>query len=462
MADSFETVRRRQLEAMHAELALAKERLTWPLPKVHDHRDERLRELLAHAKERSPWHRARLVHIDPHEVSGADLSALPVMTKADLMANWDAVVCDDRLTLDLANRHVADMAAGGDARYVLNGVTVAATGGSTGHRGVIALDFDGLAGWVALLRRHVVWLREHGFIAPPKNDPPVSARLLSQNPIHLGGAINRIFGGGMAQIVSLPPTLPLPEIVDRLNRVQPDELSGYASMFHPLALEAAAGRLHIEPSVVIQGGEPLTSETRRLLAEAFGAPVVNMYGATEGIGGHSPADATWLHLSEDGGVFEFVDADNQPVAPGQRATRILLTNVVNKVQPLIRYVLSDEVTLVDGPHEGPWTGRRFEAPLGRSDDIFEYPGAVVHPHVFRSVLTSCAGVAEYQVRQTASGAEIDAVVVGPVDLAGVAGRLSRALEHCGLDGAWVEVRPVDTIDRHPQTGKLRRFIPEAR
>ena len=37
--------------------------------------------------------------------------------------------------------------------------------------------------------------------------------------------------------------------------------------------------------------------------------------------------------------------------------------------------------------------------------------------------------------------------------------LDDVLKGCGLDGAHVEVRPVDAIDRHPQTGKLRRFIP---
>jgi hypothetical protein len=39
--------------------------------------------------------------------------------------------------------------------------------------------------------------------------------------------------------------------------------------------------------------------------------------------------------------------------------------------------------------------------------VFHYPGeVVVHPHVFRSVLGRERDVLEYQVRQTAAGADV--------------------------------------------------------
>lgn len=84
---------------------------------------------------------------------------------------------------------------------------------------------------------------------------------------------------------------------------------------------------------------------------------------------------------------------------------------------------------------------------------------MVHPHVFRSVLASHAGVAEYQVRQTTSAAEVDVVIVDAVELGDLRSDLTNALARCGLNAARVEVRAVDAIERHPQTGKLRRFIP---
>ena len=54
-------------------------------------------------------------------------------------------------------------------------------------------------------------------------------------------------------------------------------------------------------------------------------------------------------------------------------------------------------------------------PLGRLDDTFVYPdGTAIHPHVFRH----CLGhqhLVEYQVRQTARGADIAVVTSGAVD-----------------------------------------------
>jgi hypothetical protein len=44
-------------------------------------------------------------------------------------------------------------------------------------------------------------------------------------------------------------------------------------------------------------------------------------------------------------------------------------------------------------------------------------------------------------------------------LDGLSDRLCAALVEGGLRSPDVTVRPVDRLDRHPVTGKLRRFIP---
>jgi hypothetical protein len=40
------------------------ERLRWSADRLREERTKRLRELVASAKERSPWHRARLAAVD--------------------------------------------------------------------------------------------------------------------------------------------------------------------------------------------------------------------------------------------------------------------------------------------------------------------------------------------------------------------------------------------------------------
>src|SRR5436190_1944709 len=77
----------------------------------------------------------RLARVDLATVTGDDLSAIPPMTKADLMASWDEIVTDRRLTLDLANAHLARVAEDGPA-YLLDDYQVVTSGGSSGRRGV--------------------------------------------------------------------------------------------------------------------------------------------------------------------------------------------------------------------------------------------------------------------------------------------------------------------------------------
>ena len=102
--------------------------------------------------------------------------------------------------------------------------------------------------------------------------------------------------------------------------------------------------------------------------------------------------------------------------------------------------------------------RRIADPLGRLDDTFTYPnGTAVHPHVFRSCLDQ-QHLIEYQVCQTARGADIAVVTSGAVDTDAVASRIERALGELGIPSPEVTVTLVDAVDRQP-SGKLKRFVP---
>lgn len=74
------------------------EALGWSAERIAEVRRARLRALLGHAVEHSPFHARRLAGIDLDAVEPGDLTRLPVMTKAELMAAYDDVVTDRRLT----------------------------------------------------------------------------------------------------------------------------------------------------------------------------------------------------------------------------------------------------------------------------------------------------------------------------------------------------------------------------
>ena len=166
-----------------------------------------------------------------------------------------------------------------------------------------------------------------------------------------------------------------------------------------------------------------------------------------------------IHLPDDLCIFEPVDADGRPVAPGTLSHRVLVTNLYNHAQPLIRYEITDQVTLIDGPCPCGSSFRRIEDPQGRLDDVFEYAdGLSVHPHVFRSALGRQPAVVEYQVRQTRQGATIGIVTTAPVDVQTLQTKLNDALTAIGLADARVEIETVTEIPRQA-SGKLKRFVP---
>lgn len=454
----YDVDRQRHVEAYAKDLPLEIDRVEAPRAELQRLRDERLRALLAHAREHSPWHRKRLASIDPGRISGDDLTAIPPMTKAELMTHWDEIVCDRRLSLAMADDHIERVARDGPA-YLLDDYHALATGGTTGHRGVVVWDFEGfrLAG-----SRVPAWGMSTARLLDSAIPPPiVAANIGSQNTIHMGGSVTRCFSNSaLLQIHSIGAATPIERIVERLEELQPDVLAGYASTLQELAEWKLSGRLDITPRAVNQGGEPFLPEAWEAIRKAFPVPIRDVWGSTE-VGMAAASIQGWegLAVSEDLVIVEPVDADGRPVPYGERAAKLFVTNLANRVLPVIRYEISDEVTLLPPAPDCPWHGARLSAIHGRQDDVFAYgDGRRIHPHTFRSVLTRHAAVAEYQVHQTARGARVLVLEQSGVDAGRLAQELETALASAGLEGPRVAIEPVESIPRHADSGKLKRFI----
>ncbi|MGN6682219.1 MAG: hypothetical protein ACTHKL_31025, partial [Streptosporangiaceae bacterium] len=264
------------------------------------------------------------------------------------------------------------------------------------------------------------------------------------------------------RIVAVPVTLPWGQLIERLNDTGSDIVGGYPSVLVRLAAERQAGNLNVHPKVIVSTSETLYPHMRAAISAGFGAPVVDSFGCTEGLFGSSAPNAAVLTFNTDLCLAELVDADNRPVEPGRPSAKVLLTNLYNRTQPLIRYELPD-VFIADGDGHGLLRARV----QGRTDEVAHYPGVVLHPHVIRSVLVRTPDVADYQVRQTPTGIHLDLLPVrasGPgetVDSDAVARRLREALAQAGLVDPDVCVRVVSKLDRQPDSGKLSRFVPLA-
>jgi phenylacetate-coenzyme A ligase PaaK-like adenylate-forming protein len=449
----YDATRKRHLAEALQRLPDHLDRLTWSAAQLRDWRTARLRDLLAFARDHSPWHRARLAGIDVERIDEDGLRALPPMTKAELMANFDAIVTDPRVTLAAADAHIAGLTS--DA-YLLDDLHAVASGGSSGVRGVFVWSWDAWADvFLVSMRRQL-----HDAAASGDSEPPVPMVVAADNASHFTSANPQTFRSDFPAVHRVPVTLPLAEIVERLNRIKGTHLFAYASMLGTLAGEARAGRLRIAPRRVVSTAEPLLPEVRAAAAEAWHAPIANMWGTSEGgIVALGCYRAEGMHLNEDLLIVEPVDEAGAPVPAGVRAAKVYLTNLYNGLQPLIRYEITDEVTMLDGPCPCGSAYRRVADIQGRLDDLFRYPGGVaVHPHVFRTVLGRDPRIREYQVRQTPAGAELLLCAPAELPVSAIARQVEAELARIGLPAPHVTAAIVDGFERRG-TGKLKRFVP---
>jgi phenylacetate-CoA ligase len=435
--------------------ALAGEQIArdrWSRDQLLAYQGERLRALLRHATTASPYYREVL---GPDAAGGeVPLAELPTLPKATLMDSFDRIVTDPRLRLADLDAHLRGPDA---AQPVLGGHRVFATSGTTGLRGLFVYSGDEFATWIATcLRGMAAW-----GVTPATR----LAGIGSPSPLHISNQLYAVLlagrPGGMRRLMV---TTPLPEMVAALNADQPQALTTYPSVAAQLAEEQLDGRLRIAPTLVATSSEVLTADMRRRIRDAWGLEALDFYGTTEApVPAASRQGQAGMDILEDLVVVEVVDQHDRPVPPGVPGHKVLLTNLVNRAQPLIRYELSDSVTLAEGPNPLGLPYARIAQIDGRSDDIVTMAApdggqVAVHPLRLRAPFASLPEVRQYQIRHDQAGLHVRVVLrpTAPSDTAArVRATLVEELRAAGALPPPVEVTPVPAIER--ESGHAGKF-----
>jgi phenylacetate-CoA ligase len=455
MSTDYEETRQRHIEHLLPQFAEHFERVGWSAGRLREERTARLRDLVRIAVERSSWHRARLSEVDLETLDEDTLRELPVMSKQDLMGSFDEIVTDPAVNLADVNTHIASL--DGDA-YFRDELHAVASGGSSGVRGVFVWGWDAWATvQLTALRRSLL-----DRISDPElaSRPPVALIVAAENATHFTSALSETFATGAVETHRFRVGAPIEQIVAGLNEVAGDNLATYPSMLARLVGEARSGRLSITPRRILTMAEPLLPEIRRAAEDTWHAPVANMWGTSEGgVTAIGCFKGSGMHLTDDLLIIEPVDEHGNAVPVGVRSHKIYLTNLFNALMPLIRYEITDEITLNDEPCACGSHHQRIQDIQGRNDDTFHYhPSVSIHPHLFRSILAKHSAISEYQIKQTPTGAQITVCATGPVDTDMIASEIASALGRSGLQQPFVLIEPVAEIPRLA-TGKLKRFIP---
>jgi phenylacetate-CoA ligase len=431
------------------------ERDRWPVERRQARQRERLTELVRYAAARSPYWREAAAGYDQND--GA--ASLPILDKATMMERYDDIVTDQRVRRDDLLEHVERLR--GDELY-LDRYRAMTTSGSSGRKGLFLYDEPG---WTAIGAQFLYFSAVIG--TRPRIPRLRWAALGGGSPAHMSRRGAQTMDVGLHRMLSLPVTLPLPELVQALNRFQPDTMTVYPSMAVLLAGEQLAGRLRLSPRAIITTSELRTPEAAARIEEAFGVRPFDLYGATEGLWAGECEHHDGLHLFEEDVIAENVDGDGHPVPDGEQGARVLVTNLANRVQPIIRLEVSDSMTLTSEPCACGRTLRRIERISGRSDDVIWLPGAdgrpiAVHPLQF-GVVARDREVIEFQVVQ--EGARLVVLVVGRGDELGleerIRARLRERLAALGAHDVGIEVHRRDALERSPG-GKLQIVVAERR
>lgn len=355
---------------------------------------QRLRNLVKYARKNSPFYKELYANIS----EDFKLTDLPPVTKPQMMASFDDVLTDRSITMKKIEEFTSDLDNIGhkiDGKYL-----VFKTSGSTGVPAVILYDDDAIdvSSAVAAFR---TFARNEDFRSFMKHGKK-TAGVFADYGFYLACGMSRYLQLKMPRQktkININVNAPEDEIISKLNEFQPAMLSGYPSN---LALLADFAELDIHPDVVITGGELLTDEIRSKLEKRFGCYVQTHYSCTEGGEIACECSERHLHINEDWIVFEPVDKDYNPVPCGVMSDKVLITNLANRIQPFIRYELTDRVIVHNERCACGRTSRWVEIE-GRTDDILEFGENVrIAPMSLYKILEEVPGMSRFQLIQRAS------------------------------------------------------------
>jgi amino acid adenylation domain-containing protein len=406
-------------------------------------------ELLQHVWKHSSFYRDYYgsCGIREEDLPHLCVSDLPFLSKKTLMENFDRAVTDPRLKKKELEQWIQEVPNPG--QLYRDHFIVLHTSGSSGDIAIFVYDLN-------------AWRLMN--VTVTKNLPPPENLLGGKTRVACYLALHGHFAG-VTTAALLPRTVydvlvaslldATERVVKQLNEFQPHRIAGYPSSVAMLADLALRGTLRIHPQTLLVGGEVLTETMKQKIQSAWGAPICEMYSASESI---YLAIRAWgeenMMVVNDLNILEVLDQDHRAVSPGQSG-RVVLTNLYNYVLPILRYELGDYAIRGQGRLDAPITTIR--GIQGRVNDALPVmldngKRDTIHPIILSEFYA--AGLENVQfISRRPDHVEIH--YVAPQNIDDSARReFQRILELKGAVRTTFDVRRVEQIDLDPRTGKL--------
>lgn len=318
-------------------------------------------ELFDHAKNKSRFYREYYGDngiLDLKIKSYDDINRVPLINKA-LLRNYpiqDIMTCD----LDASTR-------------------IHSTSGSTGEPFRIA--FNRYEGFTAHMRVFRI-LRKAGYKITDKIIMVV--RNSEKNKLEIEGGIS---GLGFIQkklnllqreIISIYE--PVDEIIDKLINSKAKILWSTPGIMQIVALRLKERGIRLNLSFFILYGENFTAEQQKIFMEYICKNIVNLYGCMESPSlGFDPGLTGKFFIFPNSSLFQFENIKNEKGET--KSGNVIITNLINKTMPLIRYDLHDLAEIDDNPEFGH---RYINQIIGKQNDILKLNNGkyMTHTHIY--------------------------------------------------------------------------------
>ncbi len=436
------------------ELYTAKRNVKKSAAQIRKLQRKKLRKMLKYAYDHSEYYRQafQAAGITDKNISITPLEAFPTIEKQGLLKYFNKLITVSDITQEELLRF--DESTEKDRRAFKGKYHIVHSSGSTGKPGYFVYDNNAWSSMLIGIIRAALWGMSMPQILKFLAEKPRIAYIAATDGRY-GGAMavgDGIDGVGASQIY-LDVKTPLSEWVERIREFKPNMIIGYPSAVKILAELVESGDVKLDIVRVVTCGEPLGANLRRYLENIFNTKVINFYGSSESL-------ALGVETDPEQGMILFDDMNVVEVC----GDGMYLTSLYNFAQPLIRYRLSDSLTLKSAGESCPFT--RAVGLLGRNEDVLWFEDdsgnrEFLHPLAVEGFCIE--GLMDYQfvqlgnntfemraqISQTASQADIRAEILK---------EMKAVLKEKNLEFVQFTVKFSDEIKPDPNTGKKMLII----
>lgn len=437
-------------------MLLAKKADKMTLEERRQIQQKRLQELIAYAKENSPYYAKLYEGID----SNTPFSQLPTTNKMMLMEHFDDWMTDSNITKEKVEQFMTDVSNVG--KKLENKYLIYTTSGSTGNPCVVLYDdtTTNVASAIGVTRS---FARAEDLKAFIKNGKKTMALFADGGFYLASGSVHyqqRKMPWKKKTMRTFDVRRTTKEIVDELNAFQPTMLGTYPSTCELLVKEQEEGRLNIHPVIIMTGGEYLSEDVRERITKAFDCYVQTNYSCTEGGTVACECVNHHFHVNDDWVILEAVDEANQPVPFGTQSSKVLLTNLANRICPIIRFEITDRIVM----HEEACTcgnSRPWLTLEGRTDDILTFHNGIqISPLSLYIILKEVHRIQRFQLVQR-SESKLELRLISKEPEAAFIEAKNALLQYLNQNGVECEILYSEKEPEiHPVSGKFKHVLKE--